>query len=165
MIDEQLLGRAKELYLSTDLSYAGVAEKTGVPLWIIRKRGAREGWRAQRESGGKTAPAADEALSAAEETAPAADETPEKLLALITSADKLAARVNELSCGAESVKEVKELVSCLKDLTGVIRNLNGLPTFAEAEQMQNAREKLRMENEKDKTEPFKVIIEGDYDGD
>ncbi len=150
MIEEKAIEKAKELYISENISYAETAEKTGVPLWIIRKRGAREGWKSLREK---------------KQPETAESETPEKLIALINSADKLAARVDELSCGAESVKEVKELVSCLKDLTSVIRNLNGLPTFAEAEQMQNAREKLRMETEKDKIEPFKVIIEGDYDGD
>lgn len=55
----------------------------------------------------------------------------EKLSGLVLAADDAAGligrAIEELSAGDRvPVKEVKEIISCIKDLTGVIRSLNGI---------------------------------------
>lgn len=142
---KEKLNAAREIYVTSLKSYKEVAAEVGLPPGTVKTAGARGHWRDERFSG--------------------RDASDWKLTPLIEACDSLSRRLSREVAAAESVKEIKELVSCLKDLTAVTRNLNGLPTFAEAEQMKNARDKLMLDSEKDKAEDIKIIIEGDYLGD
>lgn len=146
-ITDERIEAAREIYVTSLKTYSEVAQEVGLPLRAVKTAGAQGGWREERSR--RFAVGAPDG----------------KLTPLIEACDSLSRRLNQEVSNAESIKEIKELVSCLKDLTAVTRNLNGLPTFAEAEQMKNAREKLMLDGEKDKPEDIKIIIEGDYLGD
>lgn len=63
-------------------------------------------------------------------------------------------------------KAIRDIVASLKDLTAVVRNLNNLPTQAEAEAQSLAKERFELERQKadldgDEGKEIKVIIGGE----
>ena len=80
--------------------------------------------------------------------------------------------------GAESTAEyifdktdtraLRDVVACLKDLTGIMRNLNNIPTAAEDQAMAIQRERLEIEKKKAESGDAKdntiIVTFGDGDG-
>lgn len=59
-------------------------------------------------------------------------------------------------------RAMREMASALKEMTSVIRNVNNIPTEAEAQQMQMAREKHQKEMDKDESSKDIIVrFEGD----
>ena len=65
-------------------------------------------------------------------------------------------------------RSLRDVVSCLKDLTGIMRNLNNIPTVAEEQAMAIQRERLEIEKKKAESGDAKdntiIVTFGDGDG-
>lgn len=101
----------------------------------------------------------------------------EKLGPIINAADNMADFMERVSAddeqftsgGQVNMTAVKGMTSAIKELAAVIRNVNELPTRAEKETAQMARDKFRMDKERferdDSQEDIRVIIQGAQDWD
>lgn len=96
----------------------------------------------------------------------------EKLGPIINAADNMADFMERVSAddeqftsgGQVNMTAVKGMTSAIKELAAVIRNVNELPTKAEKDAAQIAKEKFRMDREKfekdDSQEEVRIIIQG-----
>lgn len=99
----------------------------------------------------------------------------EKLTPIINAADYMAFKMERVvaeeefcdSRGKTDVTAIKGMTSAMKELVGVIRNVNELPTKAERESAMISREKFEMDKKKNETDnttdEIRVIVEGASD--
>ena len=96
----------------------------------------------------------------------------EKLEPIINAADNLAELIERLSAdedrfdanGRADITALKGMTAAMKELVGVLRNVNELPTKAEREAARTAKEKFELDKKKaekdDTADDIRVIIEG-----
>lgn len=96
----------------------------------------------------------------------------EKLEPIINAADNMAEMIERMSAdeerfdtnGKADITALKGMTSAMKELVGVLRNVNELPTRAEREAARTAKEKLELDKLKaersDIDDNIRIIIEG-----
>lgn len=151
----------KSVYVTTDLSTAGVAQKYNIGTSLVQKRCAADGWVAARM--------AFRAEAAAKAVDKAVDVEADRLGKIINAANSMAAVIENvykdpdqfhrhLVVNADMTEEkiydkvdtkaIRDMTVAIKDMTLVLRNLHNLPTQAEAEAQRIAAERLKLEQRK-----------------
>jgi uncharacterized protein YjcR len=154
-------------YIINGLSYSELSEKHGVSRSTISQCGKREKWVEQRKqhSADLVTNAADFALKNGtqqlEKIGECVDEVLNKVYTIIFGKDTL------------TVKTLTQLTAALRELKNIARDLGGLPTVLEREQLQLARKRLKVEEERlkldkdknrtDESRELTVIFEGGED--
>lgn len=141
---------------------------TGISRSRLTVVGARDKWvdaRKQCEDKTKTKTVEKISVQAAENAA-------EILAPARVASERILNKIADLTEACDNARDARALSSAIKDITIVIRELNGILTRPEEEQLAQARERIQLERERieanahsDTAADIKVIIEGDYDGD
>lgn len=161
MTEERNWEQVKTVYLSGTESLRALAERFGIPAGTLCARAAREKWSAEKQHSTQTA----EPLAAARDCV-------DRLLAAVQQAlneETALQATRQIKCkskadgpdgvidrnwveqepsGAIDIGRVKEFASVLEELISLKRDLYDLPTGAEAERRQLAKEKLEMAKQK-----------------
>lgn len=158
--------QAETEYVTTKCSYAFLSEKYKIPLTSITKYAKENQWRDKRKKYCENI--------VAKSSAKIAKQQANKMASLINASDRAAKAIesaladkdqlyryvvtentgdfyqktSEYTFKKMDTKALRDIVSSLKDLTAVIRNLNEIPTEAEKEARKIANEKLRLEQKK-----------------
>lgn len=163
-------------YITTNTSYAKIAEKHGVPLGTLQKYAAKNDWFGKKQDYAEK--------TVAKTTDKIAKEEAKKLAKLTKAADMMTDVVERIlkdtqqfnrhivGFGEEKVyqkvdtKAIRDITVAIKELTSVVRNLNNIPTQAEMEAQRIASERLELEKRKadldlDSNKEIRVIIGGD----
>lgn len=152
-------------YASTEISYAKMAKKYGIPPRVIAYHAKNKKWVEKRKK------YKDKLATKAVNMAAEADA--KKLAKVITSADKMADVIEKVFQDTEQfhrhivqtrdgdqwdaeervfekidTKAIRDMTASLKDLTSVLRSLHNLPTVQELESMQLARERLELDKQR-----------------
>lgn len=174
--------RIKHTYVTGSKSYREIAQKYKIGLRQLTEEAKKGNWVADRKR--FRAEAASMAIARAREDEAgkldamrrAADDLGEKLEAIIGDANQLFLHTGvcrdaagedhivEQRLTAINTKALTDLVKSLKDLTGVIRNLNDIRTAGEKERERVAAERLKIEREKadikgDADREIKIVID------
>ena len=177
-------------YVSSTKSLAQIAAQFGIKERTIQKRSSEDGWVAAR--------AEFRAKATAKALETAVDVEADRLGKIISAANSMAVVIEDIFTdgkqfhrhlvtdteidedGAKSIytverefdkvdtRAIKDLTGALKDMTLVLRNLNNLPTQAEAEAQRIAAERLEMDKRKMDAETnvdkeIKVVFAGDME--
>lgn len=140
--------KARALYMAGK-TYKEAAEETGISQARLREKGAKEQWKEQRNKNHtKTIQKTDEKI--AEQ---AAENTASVLAPLKEASAKLVQKALELMPTADRAGDVRALAGAIKDLSQVIRDLNGVLTY---------KEELQLQQEKNEGTDVRFIIETEY---
>lgn len=180
----------KTAYVTSQLSLTQLAKQHGLKPHIVQEHSRKEGWVAERAEFRAKA-----TLKAVES---AVDVEADRLGQIISAANNMAAVIQNIFVDAQQfhrhlvtdteidedggksivtverefdkvdTRAIKDLTGALKDMTLVLRNLNNLPTQAEAEAQRIAAERLEMDKRKMDAETnvdkeIKVVFAGDME--
>lgn len=158
--------QAETEYVTTKCSYAFLSDKYAIPLSSITKYAKEHCWREKRKKHCENV--------AAKSSEKIASQQANKMASLINASDRAAKAIESALADGEQLyryvvtentgdfsqktseytfrkmdtKALRDIVSSLKDLTAVIRNLNEIPTEAEKEARKIAKERLRLDKKK-----------------
>lgn len=177
--------QAEAEYITTNISYACLAEKHKIPMTSLAKYAKDNQWVAKRkqycenivteiaDSVGegkidklkKLISASDMAADVIEKTLSDAQQFQRYV---VTEKDGIGETTQEYIFEKIDTKALRDVVASIKDLTTVMRNLNDLPTSAEREARAIAKErfeleKKKIENENNHEDTITVAFEGDAD--
>lgn len=132
-------------YITGNFSYAELAEKYKISKSTLAKYAVNNKWTEKRKKFRKKV--------VTKTTNKIAKEQSDKLLKLISASDNMAELIDKtvskmLKAKDASPAAMKDIVTTLKDLTAVIRNLNDLPTLAERNAYRIAQGRLKLEKKK-----------------
>lgn len=160
----------KTVYVTTDLSTKGIAQKYHIGIAAVQKKCAADGWVAARM--------AFRAQAAAKAVDQAVDVEADRLSKIINAANSMATVIEAMygdpqqfhrhivtdtmidEDGGKAImtverqfdkvdtRAIKDMTGALKDMTLVLRNLHNLPTQAEVEAQRIAAERLKLEQRK-----------------
>lgn len=135
----------KAKYVTTDITLDELADGVGIGRHSIYKKSSEEGWVAERKKYRRNV--TKKTIETAER------ENVKKLSRLISITDDTIEMLGQaVSCMMKDeerdIRAIREATATLKDITPIFRNLNNIPTEAEAEQLSMAREKLAIERKR-----------------
>lgn len=151
----------KTVYVTTEMSLPQVSAKFGLKLHTVSERCRKDGWVAARM--------AFRAQAAAMAVDQAVNVEADRLGKIINAANSMAAVIEgvykdpeqfhrhlvvnmdvteEKTFDKVDTKAIRDMTVAIKDMTLVLRNLNNLPTQAEAEAQRIAAERLKLEQRK-----------------
>ena len=152
------------MYLS-GMTYREVAEELGISERTIRTRGMKDKWSRQRDKvETKTRQKVDETIAVK-----AAQNAAEVLEPLRQASTTLVNKTLELMPEIERASDIRAIAGAVKDLSQVIRELHGILTLKEQNELELNRERIALEKErlqKDSAQPdteVKFIIEYEAD--
>lgn len=159
--------KALALYISGK-TYTQIAAETGISYSQLTKAGSRDRWSEKRKI--------CESNTKAKTVEKIADKSAAQCVKVLAPAraasERMLNKIAELTEACDNARDARALSSAIKDITIVIRELNGILTRPEEEQLAQARERIQLERERieanahnETAADIKVIIEGDYDGD
>ena len=144
----------REAYITTPTSYARLAEKHGISPSAIGARSRQEGWaRQRREHCTRMVEQAKESGDPLEKLGKAVERAVAILASALEEKEQFysdpvpvkTGKAEERVIRKLDTRELKYVVGMLKDLTGLQRELHDLPTAAEAEAREIARQRLEMD--------------------
>lgn len=164
--------REAEVYYikNKDSSFKSVSEKFDIPFGSVKSYARSNSWfkkkrdfqyKVMTKTAEKLAGAESDKLVKLANVADAALETinevfknPQQFNRYVVSESDVtgALTVSEKIFDRIDTKSIRDAVATLKDLTSVIRNVNNLPTDAEKQAMNIAREKMELEKKKNEDE-------------
>lgn len=143
-------------YISTKTSYRKLSEKYGISRRAVENRATAENWREMREQHQKKI--FSKKLKKAEQLT--ADKEVKEISMLKKSANKLVQlvdnKIDAAMTGSSEInsRAIKELVSSVKDLTAVIRDIYEIPT--EQDRLSMEAIKARMKAEKHEEQRIEI---------
>jgi hypothetical protein len=152
-------------YVTGNMSYSAIIKKYGVSKRMLADRASKGNWVELREKHRNNLYSKSYDLVFKDRV--------KKLSKLISASDKLAGIVNSQVMKIEKLEKasdepintqaIKNLTLAAKELTNVIRNLNNIPTEAEYEALNIAKQKLAMDKSKsdDETEEIRIVFDDD----
>ena len=156
-------------YITGDKSYRTLAKECGVSLCTLQEKGKREEWprlrkeynadllaRTMQKTAARTASIQVNRLEKMQQAADAMagvianifNDSEQFYRHLITT---MSDGCMDTECRTElkvDTKSIKDLTGAMKDLTYVLRNVYGIPTIQEQAAMDNAAERLKLEQQK-----------------
>ena len=137
------INKARALYM-VGKTYREVSQDTGIPAGQLRKVGAKEHWTEQRNNyRTKAEQKADEKLAEK-----AAQNTVDMLEPLRQVSTTLVEQILSMIPQTERAADIRAMAGAIKDLVQVIRELNGILTYKEQAELENARERLAIDKER-----------------
>ncbi len=149
-------------YVTSTKSYRQIAKEHGISASLAQKRGKAEGWPVQRLKFQREA--AERAIAAEVDNEAnrlgcilrAANAMSRVIEGIYADPDQFYRHLVQVTCSGDGetveriyrkadTRAIKDLTGALKDMTWVLRNLNNLPTQAEAEAQRIAAERLNMD--------------------
>lgn len=155
----------KTEYITTDTSYRRLGKKYGIDYKMIGRHASRDGWVKAKEEW--CAQTLNKVLNKAGDDE--ADRLSSVRRAAVRMAGILEKATEDKSCffnneGKLSSRAMQQAVSALKDLTAILRGLYDLPTGAEKQAQQLARERMELERQRFELERMRATG-GDRDDD
>lgn len=157
----------KTEYVTTDVKLEELASKYKVSLSTIGRHSSAEHWVKEREKYKKSV----QNKCKTKMSNKAVKKETNKLSNLITASDILAGkilkRVERIDIESPvDIKELKDLVSCIKDLTPTMRSLNNIRTVQEIEARQLALDRLELERlkadiDKGRIDEINILFDGE----
>lgn len=159
----------KAEYITTEIGYRALAKSCGVSLCTLQEKGKREEWPRLRKEYQADVLAKSVQKTAArvstvnanrlEKLQQAADSIATVIANIFDDEDQFRRHLvqtekygyKDTECRVElkvDTKSIKDLTGAMKDLTYVLRNVYDIPTMQEKAAMENAAERLKMEQQK-----------------
>ena len=176
---------AEHEYITTKMSYADIAKKYSVSCRLVNTYGAEHSWFKKRKeylnnvSVKLAAKSEDKAVDKLLRLSQVADSIVDVLEKTVSDAEQFNRyvvteatgdfdqRTSEYIFKKTDTKALRDVVTALKDITNVIRNVNEIPTDEEKERRQLVRErfeldKKRQANESNNDNKFEISFAGGY---